>query len=686
MKICDATLKLPLIGLFILLHGCVTIPAKTPTAAIEAEELAADVNFLAQPALNGRKPRTIESQIARKFITNRFRQCGLSPWPGTNGFEQPFRFGTNAIGLLPGSDPNLKNQIVLLSAHYDHLGDKHLGACDNASGVAAMLEIAENLALNPQRPRRSIAFAAFDCEEEFSIGAFAFTCSEQFQKAKVAAVVNVDMLGRDFFGVVPKSLFVIGTESYPMLREHIEADANRTDLKILPIGTTLVGPTGDHIPFETMGMPVLFFSCGFFPDYHKKSDTADKLNYQNIKTSAEIICDTVRYLADAEKIEKTTTNEPVQKHEIETLDYILKTATANQDHVKSLAGLAKTLKKLTECIHRLLDKDKLTQKDYLCLLSDVVAPTLMINDLGEKIDPNMLPCLGDIYISHRKYLIEKMRSVVCAALRSKPGLFRKMEFKEEEYDLPDDFISFTSAGDDKYALYVLLPKLEFEFKLGGFPIPRVEFNFGHIFEDMRHTHCAGSMEQITDFCMLKWREKLNNPSRVKSWQKVLSKVTGATQEQDYEQWLKQRLVEEGFSNEKQWISALTKSDNKWLAAEANEIELRMAVDNGQYDKLLPLVDKLNDTKPIFDPNDPNQCSKFAEAVGPFSDNPCFLGFCQDFNSTASHFNEWTIADDTLAKLRTLTHQKFGKDKAVWRKWIKAQMTRSAAIAKNEHRT
>jgi hypothetical protein len=79
-------------------QGYVSTPVKTPNAAIEAEELAADVNFLAQPALNGRKPGTIESQIAREFITDRFRQCGLIPWPDTNGFEQPFGLGTNVIG------------------------------------------------------------------------------------------------------------------------------------------------------------------------------------------------------------------------------------------------------------------------------------------------------------------------------------------------------------------------------------------------------------------------------------------------------------------------------------------------------------------------------------------------------------------------------------------------------------
>jgi hypothetical protein len=188
------------------------------------------------------------------------------------------------------------------------------------------------------------------------------------------------------------------------------------------------------------------------------------------------------------------------------------------------------------------------------------------------------------------------------------------------------------------------------------------------------------MGQITDYCLLKWRENLNNPSWVKSWQKVLAKVTAAVQERDYEQWLKQRLNEDGFGNERQWVSELAKSSNKSLVAEANQVELRMAIENGQYDKLLPLIDKLNDAKPTFDPNDPDRCEKFDEAVGPFADHPCFFGFCQDSNSIPSYFNVWTTADDALQKLRTLTHQKFGKDKTVWRKWIKAQMLKPVVIA------
>ena len=99
-----------------------------------------------------------------------------------------------------GLDPNLAKEYVILAAHYDHLGRTKqglcLGACDNASGVAALLEIAEELALAPQRPRRSVCFAAFDQEEKFSLGALALTCRQDYDPNRIAGVVNLDMLGR----------------------------------------------------------------------------------------------------------------------------------------------------------------------------------------------------------------------------------------------------------------------------------------------------------------------------------------------------------------------------------------------------------------------------------------------------------------------------------------------------------
>src|SRR5690606_36880543 len=102
---------------------------------------------------------------ARTYISDHFTSLGLVPWGAAEGFEQSVLMGTNVVGVLPGDDPALKDEIVLISAHYDHLGKGHLGAADNAAGVATLLELASRLATAPEPPKRSIAFAAFDCEE-----------------------------------------------------------------------------------------------------------------------------------------------------------------------------------------------------------------------------------------------------------------------------------------------------------------------------------------------------------------------------------------------------------------------------------------------------------------------------------------------------------------------------------------
>jgi len=272
--------------------GCVSIPTEQISPQIRTDELSDHVHFLAQPALKGRKPRTLESQIARRYLTTRFTEYGLVPYPGTEGYELPFRLGTNVIGLLPGSDPDVNDQIVILAAHYDHVGRTSegvcLGACDNASGVAALLEIAEQISLADKRPRRSVCFASFDCEEQYTLGSLALTCQDYFDQSRVAAMLNIDLLGRDFLDIVPNSLFVVGTEQYPGLRETVKQAGNQAGLNILPIGTDLVGPRGDHLAFETMLIPVLFFTCGIYKDYHQPTDTPDKLDYSNIKRSAQL--------------------------------------------------------------------------------------------------------------------------------------------------------------------------------------------------------------------------------------------------------------------------------------------------------------------------------------------------------------------------------------------------------------
>ncbi len=121
-----------------VLAGCVAIPPEHLSLSIEKEELSDHVNFLAQPALRGRKPRTAGSRDARRYIESRFQALGLKPWGSTKTYAQPFGFGTNVIGVLPGSDKQLADRMVVVSAHYDHLGvGKNGKACLGATDLGS---------------------------------------------------------------------------------------------------------------------------------------------------------------------------------------------------------------------------------------------------------------------------------------------------------------------------------------------------------------------------------------------------------------------------------------------------------------------------------------------------------------------------------------------------------------------
>jgi hypothetical protein len=322
----------------VFVAGCVSIPVKTPTQDIQQEELKQDVYFLAQPGLKGRKTGSWESPTVRRFLTQRFKQYGLVPWAQCKTYEQDFRFGTNVIGVLPGSDPNLAHEIVVVSAHYDHVGVQKWkvcpGACDNASSVAAMLEIAESLSLYETKPRRTICFAAFDAEEMGCLGSFAFTCRDDYDDSKIAAVINMDLLGRDMLDVVKQSLFVTGTENYARIEDEVSSACAQNGLKFIPIGSDLIGPVGDHIAFTSSRRPVLFFSSGINKDYHQPTDTADKLSFRKLKQESEVIKQTVLAIANRESQMLERYPAKITRQTADSFVYILEQISENRKTLK----------------------------------------------------------------------------------------------------------------------------------------------------------------------------------------------------------------------------------------------------------------------------------------------------------------------------------------------------------------
>lgn len=199
----------------------------------------------------------------------------------------------NVVGLIPGNDPVLKNEFVVIGAHYDHLGfggegsgsripdtlAVHNGADDNASGTAAILELAQKLAYNRSSLKRSIVLVAFGAEEMGLLGSQYFTSNSLVDLKNVEIMLNFDMVGK--LNENERGVMVAGTGTAVEMEEMLKNYELNTDLVFnhSPEGYG----ASDHASFYASGVPVLFFTTGAHPDYHTPADDANKINYEGEK-------------------------------------------------------------------------------------------------------------------------------------------------------------------------------------------------------------------------------------------------------------------------------------------------------------------------------------------------------------------------------------------------------------------
>ncbi|PYS98706.1 MAG: hypothetical protein DMF63_15065 [Acidobacteria bacterium] len=235
----------------------------------------------------------------------------------------------NVIGVLEGSDPQLKNEAIIIGAHYDHLGhggsgslaanstEIHHGADDNASGTTAVIELAR-LFSKERRPKRTLIFMTFAGEEEGLLGSKYYVNNPAWPLDKTVAMINLDMVGRlnenkltiggigtatEWSDMItnannptvafgpPSALFGGG----PASKKMIEPNSSLFQLALNQDG---FGPS-DHSSFYGKKIPVLFFFTGTHVDYHKPSDTADKINYLGLQRIILFVGDVARSLAQA---------------------------------------------------------------------------------------------------------------------------------------------------------------------------------------------------------------------------------------------------------------------------------------------------------------------------------------------------------------------------------------------------
>ena len=301
----------------------------SPTNAshADARALRADIAYLASDALEGRGTGTPGNDSAAAYIARRFATLGLRPigadflepfvaHPLAHRGAAPQSLKTqNVVALLPGADPVLRNQYVIVGAHFDHLGraaDGALdpdrknvirrGADDNASGTAAILELARLLAATP--PRRSLVFIAFSGEELGLLGSEYFVEHSPVPLDSAISMVNFDMVGR----LREDKLIVYGVATateFPALLDsaNLAATGGRSSaahwsapLRITALGDGY-GPS-DHSSFYARNIPVLHFFTDLHDDYHRAGDVVRKINAAGEAHVVDVAERVIRAIAD----------------------------------------------------------------------------------------------------------------------------------------------------------------------------------------------------------------------------------------------------------------------------------------------------------------------------------------------------------------------------------------------------
>lgn len=273
--------------------------------SIKAEELTAQVEQLAGPAMEGREAGTKGGQAAGEYIAKQFARLHLQGAGDDGTFFQPFDDGLrNVLAIVPGSDPKLRDQTIVVGAHYDHVGlgggglslsgygEIHPGADDNASGTSAVIELAKALTILTPKPKRSIVLAAWDGEEKGLLGSKHWVAHPTVPLDRVAAVVNLDMVGR----LRDNHLQVFGVRSGSGWRRLVSSQNDETGLK-LDFSWDLQSKS-DHYLFFDRGIPVIMFHTGLHDNLHRSTDTAKLINGSGMAQVTRLLLGVVCELAD----------------------------------------------------------------------------------------------------------------------------------------------------------------------------------------------------------------------------------------------------------------------------------------------------------------------------------------------------------------------------------------------------
>ncbi|BAJ03700.1 peptidase, M28 family [Shewanella violacea DSS12] len=292
------------------------------------DQLHADIAKLTSPEFEGRKTGSLGAELTRQYIEQRYRDIGLIPWkdeysvPFTYPYNFGERIGVNMVGVIYAHEPTDKWRVIV--AHYDHLGKKgrniYPGADDNASGIAALLQVATRVASQVEKHNRiksdtladphqeqtkglllepvNTLFVATDAEEPGLFGGYALV--EQLKQLsaipqikQIELAINMDMVGRPSR---PYAIYLEGRRGFSHFDKIKQTLTEKTGLCIKanhpnPQGRRVQKVNwlraSDHYPLHKAGIPWLYFGVPAHKDYHKSSDTIDKIDLNFLAAVSE---------------------------------------------------------------------------------------------------------------------------------------------------------------------------------------------------------------------------------------------------------------------------------------------------------------------------------------------------------------------------------------------------------------
>lgn len=327
---CRMKISAPAFSFFVIVVMAATTacgPGGTSSQTGE-EFLREHIKWLSADERNGRLAGTVHEAGAANYISDRFREFGLEPAGDEGLYTQQFtlngpmveamdmenHLARNVLGVVPGTDQ--PGQYIIVGAHYDGQGSGgiismnentepvlHNSADDNASGTAGLLYLAEKAAGNPVG--KSVLFIAFSGEEMGLLGSRHYIRNPGIEKDSVLAMINLDMIGR----LSENELTVFGTGTANIWEDLLEETAHDSlSFTFTPSGTG----ASDHAAFYEEEIPVLHYFSGTHEDYHRPSDTADKINYKGMEWVLEHLERMIAELADTDisEIEFSETTDP----------------------------------------------------------------------------------------------------------------------------------------------------------------------------------------------------------------------------------------------------------------------------------------------------------------------------------------------------------------------------------------